>query len=249
MAFAHGSSTRALANAKEVSSEISGWSMGHNRAVSEVTVVGQVAGSAAANFIPGLMSGTLGLRGPQDSVAGTGLTAELVAAVYGADNALMVTCLPDGVTIGKPAFFCVADMTEYASDATVADATAMTMQAQADESVEMGYVVAALQAYTADALTGTAVDRGASPITPTTRGGMFGMHVTAYSGFTNVVVKVQHSPDNSAWADLATFTTVTAIGSQRAQVANGVTVNRYLRTSIDVTGSGSVTLLVSAAPR
>lgn len=249
MSFAHGSSTRVLANAKEISSEISGWSVQHNRAVSEVTVVGQTAGNAGANFIPSLMSGTLGLRGPQDSNPATGLSAELLAAVYGADNLLMVTCLPDGVTIGKPSFFCVSDMTDYAIDATVSDAVAMTMQAMADESVEMGYVVSALQAYTADALTGTAVDRGASPITPTTRGGVFGMHVTAYSGFTNVVVKVQHSPDNVSWADLATFTTVTAVGRERIAVANGVTVNRYLRSSIDVTGSGSVTLLVSAAPR
>lgn len=249
MAFAHGSSTAVLVNEVLVSSEVSGWTMGWNRQMSEVTCVGQTPGAAGSNFIPGLQSGTLGLRGPQAQNAASGLTVEIVAAI-GVDDAFQVTCLPEGYdTIGKPAFFMVGDPTDYAVDATVADAVGMTMGAQADEAVEMGWILAPLQAYTADALTGTAVDRGASPITPTTGGLAAALHVTAYSGFTNIVVKVQHSPDNSVWADLATFTTVTAAGKELVKVANGTTVNRYLRASIDVTGSGSATLLIAAAPR
>lgn len=248
MSFVHGSSTRALVNSTEISAEISGWSLGFNRQMSEVTCVGQTAGAAGANFVPGLMSGTLGLRGPQQADSTTGLTAQIQAAI-GVDNAFLATCLPDGVAVGKPAMFVLGDPTEYAVDATVADAVAMTFTAQADEAVEMGFVVAPLQAYTADALTGTAVDRGASPLTPTTHGLVAAMHVTAYSGFTGVSVKVQHSADSSSWSDLATFTNVTAVGYQRVAVANGTTINRYLRSSVDVTGSGSVTLLVAAAPR
>lgn len=248
MTFVHGSSTRALVNTVEISAEISGWSLGWNRQMSEVTCTGQTAGAAGANFIPGLQSGTLGLRGPQTLDSTTGLTAQIAAAI-GVDNSFQCTCLPDGVSIGKPAMFLVGDPTEYAVDATVSDAVAMTMTAQADESVEMGYVVATLQAYTADALTGTAVDRGASPLTPTTRGLAAAVHVTAYTGFTGVAVKIQHSPDNSAWSDLVSFTNITAVGKEKVSVPIGTTVNRYLRSSIDVTGSGSVTLLVAAAPR
>jgi hypothetical protein len=252
MSFLHGSSTRVLVNEKEVSSEISGWSVGHSRAMSEVTVIGQTAGAAGASFVPGLMSGTLGLRGPQNADPTLGLTAEIQGAI-GVDNTFLATCLPDGVAIGKPALFVMGDPTDYAVDATVSDAVAMTFGAAADEGVEMGYVLAQLQAYTADALTGTAVDRGAvlgaGPVAFTTHGMMAALHVTAFSGFSGVVIKVQHSTDNSVWADLATFTTVTAIGAQRVAVANGTTVNRYLRASIDVTGSGSITCLVAAAPR
>lgn len=249
MSFVHGSSARVFANEVEVSAEISGWSLGFNRQMSEVTVGGQTPGAAGANFVPGLMSGTLGLRGPYPAdVTVAGLAQEITSAI-GVDNAFLITCLPDGVTVGKPAMFVMGDPSDYAVDATVADAVAMTFAATADESVEMGYVVGPFQAYTADALTGTAVDRGASPITPTTHGGMFALHVTAFNGFTGVVVKVQHSADNVTYADLATFTTVTGKTQERVAVANGTTVNRYLRSSIDVTGSGSVTLLVSAAPR
>jgi hypothetical protein len=247
MSFAHGSSTRVLVNEKEVSSEVSGWSMSHQRAVSEVTTVGQVAGSAGARFVPGLMSGSLALRGPQDDDETTGLTAEILAAI-GVDNVLQVTCLPDGVAIGKPAFFAVGDPMEHSINAVVADAVGYTLTAAADESVEMGYVVHALGAETADG-NGTAVDRGASPLTPTTRGLVAALHVTAYTGLTSAALKIQHSADNSIWADLVAFTSVTAVGFERVSVATGTTVNRYLRVVTDVTGTGSVTFLVSAAPR
>lgn len=248
MSFVHGSSTQVIANEVVVSTEVSGWTVGWNRQMSEVTTMGQVAGNAGASFVPGLQSGTLALRGPQQADPTTGLTAEIQAAI-GVDNAFQVTCLPDGFAVGKPAMFVIGDPTDYAVDANVSDALGMTFTAQADESVEMGWVLAPLQAYTADVLAGVAVDRGASPLTPTTGGLAAALHVTAYSGFTGVAVKVQHSPDNSAWADLALFSNVTAVGAQRVLVARGTTVNRYLRASVDVTGSGSVTLVVIAAPR
>lgn len=248
MAFLHGSSTRCLVNKREISSEISGWSVEYHRNMSETTTIGQTAGNAGATFVPGLMSGTIGLRGPQSSDPTTGLTSEIWGAI-GTDNAFLATVLPDTDAAGKPALFVLADPTAYTVDATVADAVSMTFSAAGDESAELGFVLAPLTAVTADALTGTAVDRGASPLTPTTHGLMGAMHVTAYSGFTGVLVKIQHSPDNSSWSDLVSFTNVTAIGSQRVSVANGTTINRYLRASIDVTGTGSVTLLVAAAPR
>jgi hypothetical protein len=165
------------------------------------------------------------------------------------DDAILCTCLPEGyATVGKPAFFTLADLTEYAIDAAVADAVSMTSSAQSDESVELGWVLHALGAETADG-NGTVVDRGASPITPTTRGLVAAIHVTAYASLTSAAIKIQHSTDSSTWADLVAFTSVTAIGSERVKVADGTTVNRYLRVVTDVTGSGSVTFLVAAAPR
>jgi hypothetical protein len=50
-------------------------------------------------------------------------------------------------------------------------------------------------------------------------------------------VKVQHSANNSTWADLVTFATVTAVGAEHAVVAPATTVNRYLR----ATWSGTFT--------
>ena len=255
MTYLHGSSTRVLANATEVSAEVSGWNVGWQRQMSEVTCVGQTAGQAGASFVPGLMSGTLALRGPQQADPTTGLTAQIQNAI-GVDNAFLVTCLPDGVAVGKPALFLVGDPSAYAVDAQVADAVAMTMTATADEGTEHGWVLAPFQAYTADALTGTAVDRGpflsviaGTPQPYTVNGMAAAIHVTAFTGFTGVAVKIQHSADNTTWTDLASFTNVTAVGRERIIVAKGTQVNRYLRASVDVTGTGSVTLLVAAAPR
>lgn len=254
MAFVHGSSTRVLVNEKEISSEVSGWSVSGSRNMSEVTTVGQVAGSAGARFVPGLTAGTLTIRGPQDSDHTTGLTREIKDAI-GVDNDILTTCLPDGVTIGKPAHFVVCDPTEWAIDSAVADAVGYSFSAQADEGVESGYIVHGLGAETAD-VNGTAVDRGTSlsqpagsPVAYSSNGLVAGIHVTAYSGLTSAAIKIQHSADNSVWADLVAFSSVTAIGKERVKVAAGTQINRYLRVVTDVTGTGSVTFLVAAAPR
>lgn len=57
-------------------------------------------------------------------------------------------------------------------------------------------------------------------------------------GYTDVVMKVQHSTDNAAWVDLITFTAVTAApAAQRSTVAG--TVRRYLASSWAFTGAGA----------
>ena len=64
-----------------------------------------------------------------------------------------------------------------------------------------------------------------------------------------VVGKIQHSTDNSSWADLATFTTVTAVTSQQVVVAAATTVNRYTRALATITGVGTMTYAVTFARR
>jgi hypothetical protein len=247
VSFVHGSAIRLLVNEIEVSSLISGWSTTHTRNLSEVTTAGQTPGAAGAKFVPGLRSGTLGIRGPQDSDESAGIHAEIAAAI-GVDNAFLATCLPDTDAVGKPAIFVLGDPTEWSIDSQVADAVGFTFSAMADEGAEMGYVLAPLTARTADG-NGTAVDRGDTPLTPTTLGLVAAIHTSAYSGFTSVAVKIQHSDDNSIWADLVSFTSITAVGSELVRVATGTTVNRYVRVVTDVTGTGSITFLVAAAPR
>jgi hypothetical protein len=77
-----------------------------------------------------------------------------------------------------------------------------------------------------------------------TVGGAAGyQQVPAYSGFTGVIGKIQHAPDDSTWADLITFVNVTsAPGAQRVTAAG--TVDRYTRYVRTVTGAGSITPFV-----
>jgi hypothetical protein len=240
MAFTLGNTSRVLVNEVAVSGTLAGWTTSHQRAVSESTVLldeGQ-------RFVPGLMSGSLVLRGPQDA-ADQDLDAEIAAAM-GVDNVFLATVCPYGTAIGTFAMIVMGDPAEHSVDASVSDTVGFTMTAQADESVDMGFVVHGLSAETTD-VNGTTVDRGVDA--ETENGGMTSIHVTAYSGLTSAAIKLQHSTDNSVWADLQAFASVTAVGRERILIAAGTTINRYVRVVTDVTGTGSVTFLVALAPR
>lgn len=72
-------------------------------------------------------------------------------------------------------------------------------------------------------------------------GGVGYLAVSACSGFSNFVGKIQHSTDDTTYVDLISFTdNVTAPFTERKTVAG--TVNRYLCFDGNVTGSGSITL-------
>lgn len=101
-----------------------------------------------------------------------------------------------------------------------------------------------LQVHTA--LTATTTGTGVDNATSSANGGAAYLQVTAYSGFTSVACKVQHSTDNSVWADLATFTSVTA-SPVAERVAYAGTINRYLRSVVTVTGTGSITVFIGAS--
>jgi L-alanine-DL-glutamate epimerase-like enolase superfamily enzyme len=76
------------------------------------------------------------------------------------------------------------------------------------------------------------------------------LHVTANSRTAGSVFKVQHSSDNTTFADLITFATVatTLTGAEKIEVTG--TVNRYVRASFAPGGStGSITYSLAFARR
>ena len=82
------------------------------------------------------------------------------------------------------------------------------------------------------------------------KGGAGYLQVTAGATFTNFVGKVQHSVDNSSWADLVTFadTTTDFSTAQRVATATATTaVRRYLAFDGNVTGAGSITVFAGFA--
>lgn len=82
---------------------------------------------------------------------------------------------------------------------------------------------------------GTSLDNGASSAS----GGRINVHVTSVSG--TWTIKAQHAPDDSTWADLATFTAFTAIGAQSIEVAG--TIDRYTRIIGTEDVSGTIVLV------
>lgn len=115
---------------------------------------------------------------------------------------------------------------------------------------DQGLIIHALTADSGSSGTtqpGSSVDNGAS----SANGAVGYLEVTALTlgGYTSVTIKLRHSTDNSSYADLITFTNITAApGKERLTVAG--TVNRYLATSYAFNGAGSgqsVTYAVGAA--
>lgn len=88
---------------------------------------------------------------------------------------------------------------------------------------------------------GTALDTTAS----VSQGAQAYLHVTAFTG-TDVTIKIQDSADNVTFADVTglTFTTVTAVTSERIATASGAAIRRYLRAT--TTTSGGVTSVTFA---
>jgi hypothetical protein len=70
-------------------------------------------------------------------------------------------------------------------------------------------------------------------------GGAGYQQVTDFSGLTGFVGKVKHSSDDSVYADLVSFSNVTAAPAAERKTVSG-TVHRYLAFDGDVTGTGSI---------
>jgi hypothetical protein len=113
-----------------------------------------------------------------------------------------------------------------------------------DTAITQGKVLYPSTATTADA-NGTAV----AMTGPTAAQKLYAaLHVTAFSGLTNVIVKIQ-SDDNSGFTsatDRITFTTATGTTSQFTSVAGDFSSETHVRVNIDVTGTGSTTFVVMA---
>lgn len=238
MTFGHGKDSRVLLNEVHASGNVQGWTAEAGRDFADVSTILD----SGHRWLPGLKMGKVSLQGLFDNAAST-LHTEAVAG-HGVDDSLLFTVLPSGGVIGQPAFVGVCDLEGYSLESAVADAVKLTLEAQPNDGVEWGVSLHNLGAETADT-NASSVDNAAS----SANGGVATLHVTAYSGLTNAVLKVQHSTDNSAWSDLVTFTTVTALTSERKVVALATTVNRYLRCATDVTGTGSVTFAMAFARR
>lgn len=235
MSRLHGKDGVILLNTLAVTSQINGWSFEHRRNYTMVACVGD----SGERWDPGLLAGAVTLKGFTNTTAG--LYTQAVAA-NNVDNSLQATILPGTSAVGSLALMTVSDFGSYDIPAVVTDSVGLTVNGQPDNGVDMGVLLHVLGAETADG-NSTSVDNTASSAS----GSVNFLHVTAFSGFTSVVFKVQHSTDNSSWSDLATFTTVTALTKERVTTTG--TVNRYLRGFWDVTGTGSVTFAIAAARR
>ena len=201
----------------------------HDRmAVLEETTVLGVADESHAKV--GVNRGSLKQRGFYDDAADSVNDALVTLA-----QSVMTIGL-EGNTLGKQftgwAGAIVAQYRRIASGAALHKADG---DYQVTGKVEDGTILHTHKTETADPFTETSDDNAAS----SANGGAGYLQVSALAlgGFTNIVVKIRDSTDDIAFADLITFTAVTAAPAAERKTVAG-TINRYTRVEHDFTGAG-----------
>ncbi len=203
-------------------------------------------GTSAKTYVVGHRDGTVSLSGMFEGTASTGTDDFFNTALGNATKALVIVA-PSGHSNGAGAIMLEADNTSYEVSGAIADIVQASAEFQSTEAVEHGKILSSGSTVSATG-NGTGVDNGAS----TTNGGAGFLSVPVNTRNGTIAVKIQHSADNSTFADLTTFTTVTSTQktSERVEVADGTTVNRYLRVVFTVGGStGSATPVVAFTRR
>jgi len=241
MAFVHGKNTVVLINATDMSGYLKEASVANSVETADVTAFGT---SGAKAYIVGLRDGTVSLSGMFDGA--TGASDPVFQQALGASEGV-VSVFPEGTTIGKRGLTAGIHETSYNLSSPVGDVVSATVELQATGGVDDAVSLHALGAETATG-NATSNDNTAS----TANGGVGSLHVTANTRNGSTTFKIQHSADNSTWADLVTFSTVatTITTQERVAVASGTTVNRYLRATHTLAGStGSITYQASFGRR
>lgn len=244
--FSHGKGTGVLVNAYDVSAYFNSVDSTQTIDTAETTTFS----SSAKSYVVGLADGTVSLTGlySQDS----GGSDAVLSSILGASTTPVVTVVHGTGSIGNRCLTGRAHNTNYSISNPVADVSTVSADFNASTDAVSGqtYGIATGVMLTAGASIAygslgalASVDNGASSAS----GGMAVLHVTANSiSGGSTTIKVQHSTDNSIWADLITFTAVSAstVTSQLSTVTG--TVNRYLRVTASTAGSsGSITYHVS----
>ena len=203
-------------------------------------------GTSAKSYVVGHRDGTVSLSGMFEATESVG-TDQYFASALGSATKIKVIVAPEGHSNGAGAILLQADDTSYEVSSAIADIVQASAEFQSTDAVEHGVILSSGAAISASG-NGTGVDNTTSSL----NGGAGFLSVPVNTRNGTIIVKVQHSADNSTFADLATFTTVTSTQktSERVEVASGTTVNRYLRVNYTVAGStGSATPVVAFTRR
>lgn len=189
---------------------------------------------------PGLKSGEAMIHGYQDYATGV-LDDTIGMAQLGSQYPITVIPNPTGtVTAADPCWFSRGIISKINPlEIAVGEMGGFSINTGFDAAFPQGKVAAPLTT-TAATFTGTAV----ALTGPTAAQKLYvALHVTAYSGFTNVIFTVES--DNAvgfpSTTTRITLTTVTGVTSQFASVAGDFSTETHHRIVATKTGTGSIT--------
>lgn len=230
MAFKHGKDTEIWLNGSDVSSFFNSADFSVDVDTAETTTFKNdwkthLVGQSGASVDTG------GLYDP---------TFTNVSSTLNVATGAVLSVLPaGGAAVGDNARLVSVLSTSFKESSPVGDVVAFQWSVLASGPVAFGKVLKPLASVTLDG-NGTSVDNGAQ----TTAGAVAHLHVTSVSAADSIIVYIEDSADNTAWATIGTFASKTAAGAERISIAG--TVRRYVRARWDVTGT-AVDITFSAA--
>lgn len=245
--FIHGKSTGVLMDEFDLSSFFNSVDVASSIETAETTAFG----ATAKSYIVGLRDGTVSLSGMFSQDA-NGSDAEL-EDVLGATTTPLLTVQLDSGTIGNRAVIAKAHSTNYSISSPVADIVTVTadFNASTDATANVTLSIAhGVQLTTGDAIAFGSLGNLASVdgTASSANGGAANLHVVANTLDDAVTIKVQDSADDATFADLVSFTAVSAGSTTSEQKAVTGTVERYIRATATTSAtSGSVTFHVAFA--
>jgi hypothetical protein len=245
--FIHGKTTAVYVDEFDLTEYFTDTSIDMSNDVAETTAYG----ATNKAFVPGLRSGTLSLSGLWSQT--TDGSDEELQALLGNATEPIVTVREGSAAIGSRAVIAQANETSYAITSPLNDVAAISADFECTTTgiTNLTFALAQGVQLTAGASIAhgslgalSSVDNAAS----SANGGAATLHVPTNTVNGNTTIKVQHSANDSTWADLISFTAVgsSAVTSEIKAVTG--TVNRYLRVTASTAGSsGSITFMVAAA--
>lgn len=237
--FRHGKNTITAVNATDLTQFFNSATTTDEVDLPETTTFG----SANRTYIHGMQDGTVSVEGLWTGVANE--VDAILGGVLTSATPTLITIGPEGAGIGRRGILANANETSYEVSGGIADLVAITAEFQTTGTLgglDRGVLLASQQSVTSTGAL-TSVDNSAS----SANGGVGHLHVTTNTRDGAVTVKIQHSADNSTWADLITFTNTTAstATSQRVEVGAGTTVNRYVRANVTSFGGSTGSLIIT----
>lgn len=237
--FRHGKKTAVLFGNYNLSSYLNEASMSSQSETSETTAFGD----SAKTYITSLQDATVSLSGMFEGLAND---ATLNTALTNTNSTLVTICTT-GLVAGEPCFFGVSRSNSYEISSPVADVVTVTSDLQLDGGINAGKIIAGGVAVTAGT---TANSTSNDNAVSTSNGLVANLHVTGNTGNGTTTFKLQHSSDNSTWADLTTFAVVSAGTQTSEQKSVSGTINRYKRVNVTDNGSsGTITYSLATSRR
>lgn len=238
--FRHGKTTAIYLDDKNVGQYFNEVTIAGSADLAETTAFG----ATGKSYLVGFPDGRVSLRGMFDGTVGA--IDEKLAAILAVEPLSVVSIMVEGDVLFRNARSANVRELSYELTSPVSDVVAISAEMTTEQAIVSGKVLHILSPETATA-NGTSVDHGAA----TTGGGIGTLHMTANTRDAgSIVVKVQHSVDNSVWVDYITFTSVAAAATTKERIAVSTNpMNRWLRAIWTVTGgtTGSYTFAVNAA--